>query len=125
VFEKGVKATPDEPLTFGEYHLQIRDGDIVSPRLEVSEPMKNQCRHFLECVSAGARPRSNGRDGENVVRVLEAVDRSIALKGAPVEVTTDTELPAFARAAAERRRFMRRRADSLAAMRTGGWELRA
>jgi len=135
VFEKGVKATPDEPLTFGEYHLQIRDGDIVSPRLEVSEPMKNQCRHFLECVTAGARPRSNGRDGENVVRVLEAVDRSLALKGAPVEVMTDTsdqdgakpptEFPAFARAAAERRRFMRRRADSLTSMRTGGWELRA
>ncbi|HEY1303108.1 MAG TPA: Gfo/Idh/MocA family oxidoreductase [Vicinamibacterales bacterium] len=89
VFEKGVKATPDEPLTYGEYHLQIRDGDIVSPRLEVSEPMKNQCKHFLECVCSGAKPRSDGRDGEHVVRVLEAVDRSMGLKGAPVEVAKD------------------------------------
>ena len=90
VFEKGVKATPAEPLTYGEYHLQMRDGDIISPRLEVSEPLKNQCRHFLECVASGAKPTTSGRDGERVVRVLEAVDRSLKLKGAPVEVLKDT-----------------------------------
>jgi predicted dehydrogenase len=86
VFEKGVKATPVEPQTYGEYRLQIRDGDIVSPRLEASEPLKNQCRHFLECVATGAMPATSGRDGERVVRVLEAIDRSLTLKGAPVEV---------------------------------------
>jgi predicted dehydrogenase len=126
VFEKGVKPTPDEPLTYGEYHFQIRDGDIVSPRLEVSEPMKNQCKHFLECVSSGVAPKTNGHDGENVVRVLEAVDRSLELKGAPVEITKDGQPPArvFPRATGERRRFMRRLADSQRAMRSGGRELR-
>ncbi len=90
VFEKGVKATPAEPVTYGEYRLQIRDGDIVSPRLEVSEPLKNQCRHFLECITSGAMPITSARDGEQVVKVLEAVDRSLMLKGAPVEVKEDT-----------------------------------
>lgn len=89
VFEKGVGVTTDEPLTYGEYRLQIRDGNIVSPKLDVSEPMKNECRHFLECVCSGNPPLTNGRDGEQVVRVLEAVDGSIALKGAPVEVMED------------------------------------
>jgi predicted dehydrogenase len=86
VFEKGIKATPAEPLSYGEYRLQIRDGDIVSPKLEVSEPLKNQCRHFLECVSCGTPSITNGRAGEEVVRVLEAVDRSLSLRGVPVEV---------------------------------------
>jgi predicted dehydrogenase len=86
VFEKGIKATPAEPVTYGEYRLQIRDGDIVSPRLEVSEPLKNQCRHFLECVTSGSAPITSARDGEQVVKVLEAIDRSLQLKGAPVEV---------------------------------------
>jgi predicted dehydrogenase len=90
VFEKGVKAAPAEPLTYGEHRLQIRDGDIVSPKLEVSEPLKNQCRHFVECVTSGATPITSGRDGACVVRVLEAVDRSLSLKGAPVEVKKDT-----------------------------------
>ena len=89
VFEKGVKATPGEPVTYGEYRLQIRDGDIVSPRLEVSEPLKNQCRHFLECIKTGAVPITSARDGEHVVRVLEAIDRSLTLRGAPVEVMED------------------------------------
>ena len=87
VFEKGVKPIQHaEPLSYGEYHLQIRDGDILSPRLEVSEPLKNQCRHFLDSVRSGTHPLTSGREGEAVVRVLEAVDRSLHLNGAPVEV---------------------------------------
>jgi predicted dehydrogenase len=89
VFEKGVKAASAEPLTYGEHRLQIRDGDIVSPRLEVSEPLKNQCRHFVECVTSGVTPVTSGRDGECVVRVLEAIDRSLSLRGAPVAVVED------------------------------------
>src|SRR5947207_10356834 len=89
VFEKGVKAAPEEPLTYGEHRLQIRDGDIVSPKLEISEPLKNQCRHFVDCVVSGATPNTSGRDGERVVRVLEAVDRSLRLHGPPVEAAHD------------------------------------
>lgn len=89
VFEKSVKATATEPLTYGEYRLQIRDGDIVSPRIDVSEPLKNQCRHFLDCVLTHATPMTSGRDGARVVSVLEAVDRSLRLNGAPVEVMRD------------------------------------
>lgn len=86
VFEKGVKPIMPEPVSYGEYQLQIRDGDILSPRIEVSEPLKNQCRHFVDCVVNGATPLTDGRAGEAVVRVLEAVDASLKLKGAPVEV---------------------------------------
>jgi predicted dehydrogenase len=86
IFEKGVRPIAPEPVSYGEYQLQIRDGDILSPRIEVSEPLKNQCRHFLDCVARGTAPLTDGRAGEQVVRVLEAVDRSLALKGAPVEV---------------------------------------
>lgn len=86
VFEKGVKPVAPEPASYGEYHFQIRDGDILSPRIEVSEPLKNQCRHFLDCVTRGTPPLTDGRAGEEVVRVLEAVDASLRLRGAPVQV---------------------------------------
>jgi predicted dehydrogenase len=89
VFEKGVRAVDPEPLTYGEYRFQIRDGDILSPRIEVGEPLKNQCRHFLECVTRNLQPLTGGREGQEVVRVLEAVDRSLALHGAPVDVIHD------------------------------------
>jgi predicted dehydrogenase len=89
IFEKGVRPVDPEPLNFGEYPLHIRDGDILSPRIDVGEPLKNQCRHFLECVTRKIRPITGGREGQEVVRVLEAADRSLALKGAPVEITRD------------------------------------
>jgi predicted dehydrogenase len=76
----------EEPLTFGEYQLKIRDGDIVSPRIEPNEPLKTECRHFLECVMHNLPPATSARDGINVLRTLEAIDRSIKARGATVEV---------------------------------------
>jgi predicted dehydrogenase len=86
VFEKGVTPTPAEAPSYGEYHLLMRDGDIISPKIEVSEPLKNQCSHFIECATSGSCPFTGGQEGLEVVRVMEAVDRSIERKGAPVEV---------------------------------------
>jgi len=86
VFEKGVRPADPEPTNYGEYRFQIRDGDILSPRVEIGEPLKNQCRHFIECVIKKARPLTAGLEGLEVVQVLQAVDRSIALGGARVEI---------------------------------------
>lgn len=85
VFEKGV-APDDRAADAGGYPFEIRDGDIISPRIEMSEPLKNQVRHFLECVATGARPDTPGADGLAVVRVMEAVARSMEQNGAPVAV---------------------------------------
>lgn len=86
VFEKGV--TPvSEASNYGEYHFLMRDGDIISPRIEVSEPLKNQCSHFVECVIRGDCPFTDAWAGQEVVRVMEAIDLSIARKGAPIEIT--------------------------------------
>jgi len=86
VFEKGVSPVEHEPLNYGEFRFEIRDGDIISPRIEPVEPLKHQCRHFLECVRTGKRPISSGVEGRDVVRVLEAVNRSIECKGLQVEI---------------------------------------
>ena len=86
VFEKGVSPVEHEPLNYGEFRFEIRDGDIISPRIEPVEPLKQQCRHFLDCVRTGKRPISSGVEGRDVVRVLEAVNRSIECKGLQVEV---------------------------------------
>jgi len=86
VYEKGVTPNTSELSTYGEFRFSIRDGDIISPKLEISEPLKNQCRDFLECVASGRRPLSDGQTGLNVVQVMEAIDRSIEFDGTPVPV---------------------------------------
>ena len=86
VFEKGIEADAHESPTYGEFHFLLRDGQIVSPVVEASEPLKNQCQHFVDCVRGGSRPSSDGGVGRTVVSVMEAVDRSLMADGHPVPV---------------------------------------
>ena len=86
LFEKSVRAVSDSPQTFGEAHFEMRDGPIVSPSLPTAEPLKSQCSHFLDCIALGRRSISSGVEGEDVIHVLEAVDRSLAEHGGSVAV---------------------------------------
>jgi len=87
VYEKGIAPKiPENPTNYGEYHFEMRDGDIISPRVKVSEPLKNQGKHFVECVKEGIQPLSDGLAGLEVVQVMAAVDRSVELNGVPVPV---------------------------------------
>ncbi|ODS33885.1 MAG: oxidoreductase [Candidatus Scalindua rubra] len=86
IFEKGAAIT-GEADSFGEFQLQLRDGDIISPRIDTSEPLKNQCNHFISCLSNGRHPLTDGTNGLNVVRVMEAVNASLKQRGAPVEIS--------------------------------------
>jgi predicted dehydrogenase len=86
IFEKGVAPMADDLHGYGEFQLRIRDGDIVSPKVETSEPLKNQCSHFIDCIRRNQRPLSDGQQGLDVVRVLVAIDESVARQGAPVPV---------------------------------------
>jgi predicted dehydrogenase len=86
IFEKGVAPAEMEADTFGEFRLLVRDGDIVSPWIETSEPLRNLATHFLQCVADGTQPLTDGTNGLAVVRVMSAIDESLKQSGAPVEV---------------------------------------
>ncbi len=87
VFDKGVTPVfPEEPASFGEFQFQLRDGDITSPTVPAVEPLKAVCAHFLDCVRDAKAPRTGGELGREVVLVMEAIDRSLSLKGTPVHV---------------------------------------
>ena len=64
----------------------MRDGDIISPRIDISEPLKNQCRHFVECVTNNRRPLTDGREALRVVQIMTAIEQSIAQSGAPIQI---------------------------------------
>jgi predicted dehydrogenase len=69
--------------SFGEFQLLLRDGDILSPRVPATEPLKVQLEHFFHCVRSGKEPLTPGRAGVDVVRVMEAIDLSLAAGGVP------------------------------------------
>jgi len=84
IYDKGVE--PKEAMAYGE-DLTLRFGDITVPHIKMQEPLALEVQHFLDCCESGDVPRSDGRDGLRVVRVLEAVDESMEAGGAPVSTT--------------------------------------
>src|SRR6516165_261789 len=49
--------------------------------LEQGEPLKLECQHFLDCIATGSKPRTDGREGLRVLRILARATE--ALHGAP------------------------------------------
>jgi len=90
VYDKGVTVQPHYD-TFGEFQLSYRFGDIYTPRLDDSEPLKNECQHFVQCILKREKPRSNGEAGLAVVRVMERACDSIRLNGKQIPLIPSEE----------------------------------
>jgi len=53
-------------------------GRPISVPVEAGEPLRLECRHFLDCVATGAHPRTDGREGLRVLSVLARATESLA-----------------------------------------------
>jgi predicted dehydrogenase len=85
IYDQGADYQP-QGGGFGEFIAAVRDGDIVIPRLEHTEPLRTELEHFIECITTGRQPLSSGEDGLAVVRVLELAERELhASRRTPVE----------------------------------------
>lgn len=83
IYDKGVYKRGD---AFGEFQLRIRSGDISIPKLDLTEPLRYECAHFLECIREDKTPRTDGENGLRVVRVLEAAQQSLSQNGAAISL---------------------------------------
>jgi predicted dehydrogenase len=87
IFDSGAHLR--DPETFGEYQLTYRTGDILSPKVAVTEPLALQLTDFCDAIRTGTTPRSSAEVGLDVVRIIETVDRSLRLGGRPVRVESN------------------------------------
>ena len=72
IYDKGFD---EDAHGYGEYIT--RAGGSYRPRITNVEPLRLECQHFISCVRNGERPLSDGESGLRVVRVLEALQRSL------------------------------------------------
>jgi predicted dehydrogenase len=86
VYEKGVSVGETHAGSFGEFKLLMRDGDIISPKIELNEPLKEQIVDFIAAVRGHRKPVSDALTGTHVVQTLKAIDASIQERGRAVEV---------------------------------------
>ena len=83
-----------QPDTFGEFRVTYRTGEIVSPRVEATESLQLEMQNFCRSVRGRGEPRSTAQLGFAVVWMIEAVERSLATGGRPVDrVAKSGEVP--------------------------------
>lgn len=87
VYDIGVEA-PTYADSFGDFQYSYRYGDTYSPRIAQGEPLKSECSAFIDCISQRLVPVTDGRNGLDVVRVLEAAQQSLSTGGGKVAVAT-------------------------------------
>lgn len=79
IYDKGVDTIND--VDEASFDLLLREGDILIPKINAGEPLKNEVKHFLDCVINNKDPLTNGYNGYVVVKTLEAAQESMKKEG--------------------------------------------
>ncbi|MFP3915000.1 MAG: Gfo/Idh/MocA family oxidoreductase, partial [Actinomycetota bacterium] len=85
VYDKRVDAVR-QTETYGEFQFDYHYGTVMSPHIKFDEPLRLECRHFLESVVSRSRPLTDGSSGLRVVRIIEAAQESLRNGGVQVPV---------------------------------------
>src|SRR5215212_671426 len=56
---------------------RTRTGDVYSPKVDATEPLRLECQHFLRLVAGEGDPHKAARDAVPVVRALEQLQASL------------------------------------------------
>ena len=83
IYDKGVGSLSYD--SYGEY-LSLRFGDITIPNIKMTEPLRAEAEHFIRCIESREKPKTGGRDGLEVVKILVAAQKSLGQKGFPVDL---------------------------------------
>jgi UDP-2-acetamido-3-amino-2,3-dideoxy-glucuronate N-acetyltransferase len=76
IYDKGIEWKNGMPVT-----RQTAESTLFFPEIE---PLREELKHFVECTRTRERPRTDGKSGLRVLRVLDACQRSLQTNGQPV-----------------------------------------
>jgi predicted dehydrogenase len=83
IFDARVERPPHYD-TFAEFHYAYHYGDTYAPYLKQEEPLKSECQHFIDCIRESKVPLSSGRQGMELVKILEACSVSLQNGGSRI-----------------------------------------
>ena len=85
IYDTGITIT-ETPADIHKLRISYRTGDLWSPKVEDSEALQVEVKHFVACINGQEKPLTSGEDSLKIVRILEAADTSLKERGAPVEL---------------------------------------
>ncbi|MFO7167532.1 MAG: Gfo/Idh/MocA family oxidoreductase [Chloroflexota bacterium] len=83
VYDRGITLN-DAPEGLYRMLVDYRLGDVWAPQLKIGEALQTEAQHFVDCVTRGRRPDTDGAAGLRVVHILETATQSLARRGEPV-----------------------------------------
>jgi predicted dehydrogenase len=86
IYDKGVDVYPYS-VTEEQFRASYRHGGETIVPISWREPLLVECEHFADSIRNQKKPRSNGQEGVNVIKVLETAQRS--LKNGGVELLVE------------------------------------
>jgi UDP-2-acetamido-3-amino-2,3-dideoxy-glucuronate N-acetyltransferase len=75
-------------LKGGQFEANKSEG--VPVPIDDAEPLREECAHFIDCVTTRSAPRTPGEDGVAVLQVLGACQRSLQMNGDPVAINVQS-----------------------------------
>jgi predicted dehydrogenase len=86
VYDKGISVEQGDRQAVYQTLVHYRVGDMWAPRLDPTEALLKECRHFTHCIRENKQPINDGLLALEVVRLLEAASESIRRRGELVRV---------------------------------------
>ena len=83
IYDKGIDIKPDQVTAFNPLY---RGGDIIIPKIDQSEALKRLSEHFIDCIKYKKNPLTDGQQGINVLKILEAIQKSLDSNGQLIEI---------------------------------------
>ncbi len=80
VYDKGIMVDKNGESVY-QMLIGYRAGDMWAPRLDLTEALRTEIVHFLQCIEERTQPMTNGEAGLRVVRILEAATESMRAQG--------------------------------------------
>ncbi|MCB0747253.1 MAG: Gfo/Idh/MocA family oxidoreductase [Ignavibacteriae bacterium] len=84
IYDAGVEMSSKEKIH--EALVQYRMGDMHSPKVQATEALSLGAAEFIKAINENRDPLTSGKDGLNVVKILEASEKSIKNKGKLIEI---------------------------------------
>lgn len=88
IYDRGITVDAQSEAVY-ELMVGYRVGDMWAPQVSLTEALRVEVQHFVDCVRTGRTPITDGHSGLRVVRILEAASESVRLRGRPVELASD------------------------------------
>lgn len=67
--------------TYTDFKTICVDGGVTIPKVPITQPLQEECLHFLESIKNKTKPLTDGFNGALIVNILESANKSLRANG--------------------------------------------